>query len=198
MVARTSQTSSARPERPSSAMSCVANSATSISSLFGTSAKTRARFATVFARLLRVKRRAQSCAMARENCGDCAAAASRTASGRSNSSVSRSATTVALRGSFSSQPDSRHQLAAFDLGHDAFARSRAHAQPAARHQIYSVRHGAGRRTADRRPAARNGRRRPRASRESRAPRPAARLNSGGSRWPGAIPASHSTVLPREP
>jgi hypothetical protein len=41
-------------------------------------------------------------------------------------------------------PGLPHPLAAFDLGHHALVRSCAHPQPAARHQIYSVRNGAGR------------------------------------------------------
>ena len=87
VVARTSQTSSVRPERRSSATSCVAKSATSISSLFGTRAKTRARLRASCAPRCCAAGGARTAApWPARTAVDCAAAASSTAFGSSRSS----------------------------------------------------------------------------------------------------------------
>ena len=145
VVARTSQTSSVRPGRRSSATSRVAKFGRRRFHRCSERVQIPARGACRdrLARLLRRRRRAQSRASASENCVDRAAAASSTAFGSSNSSrVAQRNHGGAAR--LLEQPAGlAHQFAAFDLGHQAVRPSRAHAQPAAGEQIYSVRRGAG-------------------------------------------------------
>ncbi len=165
------------PSAPSSATSCVANSATSISSLLGTSANTRARFASRPCAVAAASGAARKAARWRARIAvDCAAAASRTRVRKQQQFACPAAQppwrcAAPSTASRTPRPTRRARFRRSPCARPVLC----HPQPAARHQIYSVRHGAGLEQQIARPAGRNGRRRPRASPESRAPRPGARL-----------------------